>query len=178
MDSVKSWYRSKSMSFPKPGSQLESTHWNNADFKSQAYGSTDSAADRAAKAATEICKKLTPSKETQTTVVNTVGQYGRKLIPNEATKQKVSRFYESQVAKLKYSQLKEGYQPDDRDDLARFSDEDSFHGHPEPSRQVPTNSFDDSLSPHSRARAASTGSHGWNGSFMNFNKNGSNGRRL
>ncbi|OQV18183.1 hypothetical protein BV898_07773 [Hypsibius exemplaris] len=128
MDSVKNWYRSKSMNFPPQNNGRSGGGYdfgnNPGDFKSQNYGPTD----RALKMATEVGKKLTPSTETKNTVVNAVEHYGRKLIPNEATKQKVSRFYESQVAKLKYAQLKEGYQPGDRDDLTRFAEEDSFYG--------------------------------------------------
>jgi len=178
MDSVKNWYRSKSMNFQQSQNQSRPYDFGNnpAEFKTQSYGPTD----RALKTATEVCKKLTPSTETKNTVVNAVEHYGRKLIPKEATKQKVSRFYESQVAKLKYAQLKEGYQPSDRDDLTRFSEDDSFYGntsstdssyshHPSTERQVPTVQ---NLHPQSRLRASSlstaTPASDWDGTFMRY----------
>jgi len=186
MDTVKNWYRSKSMNFQQPSRSNDRPYdFGNSpapDFKAQSYGPTD----RALKTATEVCKKLTPSTETKNTVVNAVEHYGRKLIPNEATKQKVSRFYESQVAKLKYSQLKEGYQPAYRDDLTPFSDEDSFYGnqntdssfrhpHGPTEREVPT-----FIHPQSRLRtnsltATSAGipaAATWDGTFMRYPPSG------
>jgi len=189
MDSVKNWYRSKSMNFQQNNQNNRRYDFGNspADFKTQSYGPTD----RAMKTATEVCKKLTPSTETKNTVVNAVEHYGRKLIPKEATKQKVSRFYESQVAKLKYAQLKEGYQPGDRDDLSRLTaDDDSYYGHttstdpfyghhtgmhPSASeRQVPS-----VLDPQFRTRTNSLtssptvpASGDWDGTFMRYKDSG------
>lgn len=111
-----------------------------------------------------------------------VKEYGRKLIPNEATKQKVSRFYESQVAKLKYTQLKDGFHPGDRnEDCSRLTDDDSFYG----TSEVQRRNFDDqevpssnsALGPIARLRTSSlggrtTGNQEWKGSFMQFKDTG------
>ncbi|XP_055341535.1 uncharacterized protein LOC129590365 [Paramacrobiotus metropolitanus] len=129
MDSVKNWYRSKSMNFSLPGNPM--------DFKSHSHSGSYGATDRALKHAADVCKKLQPSAETRSAVLSTVRDvtdYGRKLvIPNEATKQKVSRFYESRVAKLKYAQLDDGFRPGhgQPDDLTRICVEvDSDDSHP------------------------------------------------
>lgn len=127
------------------------------------------------KTATNVCKKITPSSETRSAVVNTVTDYGRKLIPNEATKQKVSRFYESQVAKLKYAQLKEGYQPSDREDLDKFADDDDFYGM-RSDHQVPEDTTFTPISPAritpSSEKMKHSQSADWNGSFIQFKEPG------